>query len=463
MILYDSTTKYSILDLGFNKNLTKDLITQTPPEMRNVFSEGLSSTLMGSQEMGGNISLGHQYITIDPSKDPQVEINKLSALGGGVARLASSRAGVISPQSDLVIPAGVRLQGDVESGSIIDFGNASRSIVINGNDVTLDNITIRNSTAAAVSADGYDNIIVGNVTVSSCNIGFDYANVDQITFENMVISSPSTIGVRFNNCSNAGVRDFAILSPGTYGWHIIDSDSMTFLGFSVVTPGSGGMLISGSDSLSIYSGGIVGASGIGIECSASNTNIHFSDVIVNASASDGIKFTATTDRSFISKCTIINSGGYGINVAAASCDDNNISDIYYTNNTSGNLNDSGTGTQAFVDWTDYSAISTIVGWSSFGTKELSYKRVGNTVFVAFNMDGTSNSVAVTFTLPYTSSNTVTLRGSLGYTNDNAVYLSTGTWNLPKNSNIVTCYPAGASGSWTASGSKVTQAQFFYDI
>ena len=345
MIFDDYKQLANILDTGYDITLTKGAALETPPEMQSVFFQGLSSLQLGSQTLGGNISLGHQYITIDSSKDPQVEIDKLSAAGGGIARIVSSATGIITLRSNLVIPAGIRLIGDVESSSIIDCGSAAWRIVINGNDVSLDNLTIRNSTSAAVSADGFDNIIVSNVTVSACDMGFDYANVDQITFENIVVSSPTTIGARLNNCSNVGVRDFAMTTPGTYGWHIIDSDSMTFAGISVVAPASGGMLISGSDSLTIFSGAVVNATGIGIECSASNTNIHIDDIVVNGSSSDGIKFTATTDRSFINKCTIINNGGYGINIAASTCDDNIISDIYYVSNTSGNINDAGTGTQ----------------------------------------------------------------------------------------------------------------------
>lgn len=53
-------------------------------------------------------------------------------------------------------------------------------------------------------------------------------------------------------------------------------------------------------------------------------------------------------------------------------------------------------------WTDYSATSTIVGWSSFTTKVISYLTVTpKTHFVRVNLSGTSDSTTTTITLPFT--------------------------------------------------------------
>ena len=40
-----------------------------------------------------------------------------------------------------------------------------------------------------------------------------------------------------------------------------------------------------------------------------------------------------------------------------------------------------------VAWTDYSATSTIVGWSSYTTKSIFYKKIGKLVFVQFVISG----------------------------------------------------------------------------
>jgi hypothetical protein len=59
-----------------------------------------------------------------------------------------------------------------------------------------------------------------------------------------------------------------------------------------------------------------------------------------------------------------------------------------------------------TDWVDYSATSTIVGWSSFTAKKIRYRVVGKLVFVTAQLTGTSNSTTTSFTLPFTSSSNI---------------------------------------------------------
>jgi hypothetical protein len=113
-------------------------------------------------------------------------------------------------------------------------------------------------------------------------------------------------------------------------------------------------------------------------------------------------------------------------------------------------------------WADYSAMSTITGCSSFTTKEIYTKKIGKTVFVQFTLFGTSDSTSVSFTLPYTSSNTVDLSIALPYTYDNGASVAVSNGILPKNSSTVTFYKAVASVAWTASGAKRARGQFFYE-
>jgi hypothetical protein len=61
-----------------------------------------------------------------------------------------------------------------------------------------------------------------------------------------------------------------------------------------------------------------------------------------------------------------------------------------------------------VALTDYSAVSTITGWSSITTKQIYYKKIGKTVLIYYHVDGTSNATIKRFTLPYTVNNYATL-------------------------------------------------------
>ena len=62
-----------------------------------------------------------------------------------------------------------------------------------------------------------------------------------------------------------------------------------------------------------------------------------------------------------------------------------------------------TGEINSVPLTDYGSTSTVVGWSSFTTKKIHYKRIGNTVWVWFTLSGTSDATTASFTLPYSVS------------------------------------------------------------
>lgn len=60
-----------------------------------------------------------------------------------------------------------------------------------------------------------------------------------------------------------------------------------------------------------------------------------------------------------------------------------------------------------VGFTDYSATSTIVGWSSFTNKVVQYLEVGNIAFYEVFISGTSNSATTTFTIAHTALNSTT--------------------------------------------------------
>ena len=117
-----------------------------------------------------------------------------------------------------------------------------------------------------------------------------------------------------------------------------------------------------------------------------------------------------------------------------------------------------------TDWIDYSATSTIVGWSSFTVKIIRYRIIGKQIFVQYQLQGTSISSTTTFTLPNTSINIEVNQNNL--TVDNSV-VSLGLLQITSNSNIVSFAKWTAINSntstFTASGTKMVKGQFFYEI
>ena len=112
-----------------------------------------------------------------------------------------------------------------------------------------------------------------------------------------------------------------------------------------------------------------------------------------------------------------------------------------------------------VAWTDYSATSTIVGWSS-STDAIFYKKIGKLVFVQFYITGTSDDTVTTFTLPFTQQSDVRLHIPIKVVDSGtgAVGLAT----LASDASIVLCYDSIAGSAWTDSGTKTIWGQFWYE-
>jgi len=112
-------------------------------------------------------------------------------------------------------------------------------------------------------------------------------------------------------------------------------------------------------------------------------------------------------------------------------------------------------------WPDYSAISTIIGWSSFSTKKIFYKQIGKLVFVEFSISGTSNSTSTAFTLPFDRhNNAYSLKVPMQITDSGSVQL--GLFEVATNGGTVTCYSTIGEAGWTATGTKGVIGQFWYE-
>lgn len=112
-------------------------------------------------------------------------------------------------------------------------------------------------------------------------------------------------------------------------------------------------------------------------------------------------------------------------------------------------------------WTDYSASSTIIGWSSFITKSIYYKKIGGTVFVNYFLYGTSNSGTSSFTLPFQNNSGVAACGSVPFAYDNGSPVACGIMELDNGTSLAQLYKS-AFTNWVNSGTKIAGGQFFYE-
>ena len=118
-----------------------------------------------------------------------------------------------------------------------------------------------------------------------------------------------------------------------------------------------------------------------------------------------------------------------------------------------------------VPWTNYGGTSTVVGWSSFTTKTILYKKNVKTVFVQFAIQGTSDATTVSFTLPYD----VDVLGS-GQVFQCLVYgIDNGTpqtlparLDIPSSGKIFNVYKTLGAAAWTGSSTKGVRGEFHYE-
>lgn len=114
-----------------------------------------------------------------------------------------------------------------------------------------------------------------------------------------------------------------------------------------------------------------------------------------------------------------------------------------------------------VDSTDYSSTSTIVGWSSFTTKLIYYRKVGKRVDVWFNLAGTSNSTTTSFTLPYANANVMEINAAAS-AEDNSSFLTTpGLIQVLANLSTASLFKDTSGANFTGSGTKRIYGQFWF--
>lgn len=115
-------------------------------------------------------------------------------------------------------------------------------------------------------------------------------------------------------------------------------------------------------------------------------------------------------------------------------------------------------------WQDYD--STLAGWSSLTLERTRYMRVGNTVTVYLDIDGTSNSATTTLTLPFEAK--YDTRGYAG-TFDSSIntmgilYVTAGSNVLNSRRGFNSTVGTDFYSAWAASGTKqINGAVFVYE-
>jgi hypothetical protein len=113
-------------------------------------------------------------------------------------------------------------------------------------------------------------------------------------------------------------------------------------------------------------------------------------------------------------------------------------------------------------WVDYSATSTIVGWSSFTIKNIRYYVVGKIITVFYQFAGTSNSTTTTLTLPFANAGTNVFYPN-AYTNNGVSGVAAGRTRFLTSDSFATMAINWANVDFSAIGTKTCSGTIIYEI
>lgn len=208
---------------------------------------------------------------------------------------------------------------------------------------TLRKLTITNSDAGGIECIYASEPWFDDIYVYGCATGYD---LDYVYAPRLFTSSfENDVNCNFNYVYSFQVN-FSAFEDSTSGAGVVmtNSGNATFFDSSVSGNTGDGINLTSCTNIAFLSITASSNGGQGIEFVSGNSDIQLVAFTCDGNTSDGIKFTATSDRNIISNCSVINNGGYGINIAASTCDNNQIIAPAFDNNTSGNINDQGTNT-----------------------------------------------------------------------------------------------------------------------
>lgn len=214
-------------------------------------------------------------------------------------------------------------------------------------DVEFTELTIKNSTSTsgAIDVDDGRNILLEDVTLVSNNVNLDITNFSEWNTLRLVSAAATGTGAKFTTGTFCNNQQFASVGNGAHAFALSGVMAGSFLFCAANGNTTDGFNITSCTNVDFIAVEANGNGGQGFECVSGNTNIKFHQCDALFNVSDNFKLTATSDECRLTSCRAKSSiGGYGINIAASTCDNNIIANNIILSNSSGQVNDSGTGT-----------------------------------------------------------------------------------------------------------------------
>lgn len=267
-----------------------------------------SGTTWTSAMVGRKIMLNGLWYAISAFTD--ADTITIAAPYGGVT--LSGATYMIATTIEDVKVSDLSVKGSAGSAITVLYGNEywSRDVRIQTSVIGLNQDYCSNTTAIALD-------------FVACYSALDFDNVHYTVInESGSLDALTGDGFNLNACTNSSINSCFILNSAANGISFTDCDS-----------------------IAVNSGVAVENGGKGMELVSGNSSIISTTFKAKNNASDGIKLTATSDECEFIGCRAEANGGYGINIAAATDNNNTITSNILKNNVSGAFNDSGTDTE----------------------------------------------------------------------------------------------------------------------
>jgi len=310
-------------------------------------------------------------------------------------------------------------------------------------DIILDSLTIKDSTTTALVAQDISSFRMDNVLFLSNNKGFTITNYSFATAQTVTIANSTSNGYEITNGQFFNGFEFGAFSNGGHGGVL---NTAIRGGYSLCAhSGNTGDGINMTDvDFYDFKIALIGNGGQGMEM-VSGCDKNLLDVQAIGNVSDGVKLTATSDQNRIMGITQGN-GGYGVNIAASTDDDNVILAPIGGGNSSGDVNDSGTGTIRIQE-TDTSSFPTNI---FFGDGSDGNVTISSNTTLTRDMYYNNLTIADTFTLN-TANFDVYVMGTLTQQGTGKLANNGGAGGNGGNASGATGGSAGTAGSAVAVG------------
>lgn len=223
------------------------------------------------------------------------------------------------------------------------------------NDVAILNGILQNASGTLLKFRYVNGIAIDGLTTTAAGQGIDGDDSANLQFLGSQVDT-CTVGMTLDNVPYCSLDNFGILDiSGGTGLALTNIPNSAIGAMSIQNVTGVGVKFTNCFNLGLINYSIIECSSHGIEFVSGNRDVDIESGYTDTVGGDAIKLTATSDNINIDAQSLYNYTGYGINIAAATCDKTKVGLISYGGGGSGTISDSGTGTVILGDDTAYNA------------------------------------------------------------------------------------------------------------